>query len=154
MPKDFSWDLNFNFSKNSNKVKKLVDDMDMFELEKATFTKLYEQGDIYKGEYTGHYCKPCESFWTDSQLKDGKCPDCGRDVYEAEEEAYFFKTSKYADRLLKLYEDVPNFIQPESRKNEMIAFIKPVSYTHLDVYKRQWWRWATPCRTPTPATTA
>ena len=87
------------------------------------FKKLYEQGDIYKGCYKGHYCKPCESFWTDSQLKDGKCPDCGGDVYEAEEEAYFFKTSKYAQRLLKLYEDVPDFIQPESRKNEMIAFI-------------------------------
>ena len=88
------------------------------------FTQLYEQGDIYKSVYKGHYCKPCESFWTDSQLKDGKCPDCGREVYEAEEEAYFFRTGKYADRLLKLYEDVPDFIQPESRKNEMIAFIK------------------------------
>ena len=88
------------------------------------FTKLYEQGDIYKGEYTGHYCKPCESFWTDSQLVDGKCPDCGREVYDAHEEAYFFKTGKYADRLLKLYEENPQFIQPESRKNEMIAFIK------------------------------
>ena len=87
------------------------------------FQQLYEQGDIYKGCYKGHYCKPCESFWTDSQLVDGKCPDCGREVYEAEEEAYFFKTSKYADRLLQLYEDVPDFIQPESRKNEMIAFI-------------------------------
>ena len=88
------------------------------------FTKLYEQGDIYKGEYVGHYCKPCESFWTDSQLVDGKCPDCGREVYDAHEEAYFFKTGKYADRLLKLYEETPQFIQPESRKNEMIAFIK------------------------------
>ena len=87
------------------------------------FQKLYDQGDIYKSVYKGHYCKPCESFWTDSQLKDGKCPDCGGDVYEAEEEAYFFKTSKYAERLLKLYEDVPDFIQPETRKNEMIAFI-------------------------------
>ncbi len=87
------------------------------------FKTLYDKGDIYKGCYKGHYCKPCESFWTDSQLKDGKCPDCGGDVYEAEEEAYFFKTSKYAERLLKLYEDVPDFIQPESRKNEMIAFI-------------------------------
>lgn len=88
------------------------------------FTQLYEQGDIYKGVYKGHYCKPCESFWTDSQLVDGKCPDCGRAVYEAEEEAYFFKTGKYADRLLKLYEENPDFIQPETRKNEMIAFIK------------------------------
>ena len=88
------------------------------------FTQLYEQGDIYKGEYIGHYCKPCESFWTDSQLVDGKCPDCGREVYDAHEEAYFFKTGKYADRLLKYYEENPQFIQPESRKNEMIAFIK------------------------------
>lgn len=87
------------------------------------FKQLYEQGDIYKGCYKGHYCKPCESFWTESQLKDGKCPDCGGDVYQAEEEAYFFRTGKYAERLLKLYKDVPDFIQPESRRNEMIAFI-------------------------------
>ena len=100
-----------------------TDDYHMESCQKI-FTKLYEQGDIYKGEYIGHYCKPCESFWTDSQLVDGKCPDCGREVYEAHEEAYFFKTSKYADRLLKLYEENPQFIQPESRKNEMIAFIK------------------------------
>ena len=100
-----------------------TDDYHMESCQKI-FTKLYEQGDIYKGEYTGHYCKPCESFWTDSQLVDGKCPECGREVYEAHEEAYFFKTSKYADRLLKLYEENPQFIQPESRKNEMIAFIK------------------------------
>ena len=88
------------------------------------FTQLYEQGDIYKSTYKGHYCKPCESFWTESQLVDGKCPDCGGPVYEAEEEAYFFKTSKYADRLLQWYEDHPDFIQPATRKNEMIAFIK------------------------------
>ncbi|MCI2046459.1 MAG: methionine--tRNA ligase [Faecalibacterium sp.] len=88
------------------------------------FKKLYDQGDIYKGEYVGHYCKPCESFWTDSQLVDGKCPDCGREVYDAHEEAYFFKTSKYAARLLKYYEENPQFIQPESRKHEMIAFIE------------------------------
>ena len=89
------------------------------------FTKLYEQGDIYKGEYSGHYCKPCESFWTDSQLdENGCCPDCHRPVYEAHEEAYFFKTGKYADRLLQYYEDHPDFIQPASRRNEMIAFIK------------------------------
>ena len=100
-----------------------TDDYHMESCQKI-FTKLYEQGDIYKGEYIGHYCKPCESFWTDSQLVDGKCPDCGREVYEAHEEAYFFKTGKYADRLLKLYEENPQFIQPESRKNEMIAFIK------------------------------
>ena len=100
-----------------------TDDYHMESCQKI-FTQLYEQGDIYKGVYKGHYCKPCESFWTDSQLVDGKCPDCGREVYEAEEEAYFFKTGKYADRLLKLYEDNPEFIQPETRKNEMIAFIK------------------------------
>ena len=100
-----------------------TDDYHMESCQKI-FTKLYEQGDIYKGEYTGHYCKPCESFWTDSQLVDGKCPDCGREVYDAHEEAYFFKTGKYADRLLKYYEENPQFIQPESRKNEMIAFIK------------------------------
>ena len=88
------------------------------------FTALHDKGDIYKSTYKGMYCKPCESFWTEAQLKDGCCPDCGGPVYEAEEEAYFFKTSKYADRLLKLYEENPQFIQPESRKNEMIAFIK------------------------------
>ncbi|MEG0396158.1 MAG: class I tRNA ligase family protein, partial [Oscillospiraceae bacterium] len=69
------------------------------------FKTLYDKGDIYKSVYKGHYCKPCESFWTDSQLVDGKCPDCGREVYDAEEEAYFFRISKYADRLLKLYEE-------------------------------------------------
>ena len=90
------------------------------------FKKLYEQGDIYKGEYKGLYCTPCESFWTDSQLKDGKCPDCGREVNEVTEEAYFFKLSKYSDRLVKYYEEHPDFIEPESRKNEMINnFIKP-----------------------------
>lgn len=87
------------------------------------FKQLFDQGDIYKSCYKGHYCKPCESFWTDSQLVDGKCPDCGGDVYEAEEEAYFLKTSKYADRILQLYKENPEFIQPETRKNEMIAFI-------------------------------
>ncbi|MBR4036424.1 MAG: methionine--tRNA ligase [Oscillospiraceae bacterium] len=87
------------------------------------FKQLYDKGDIYKGFYEGMYCKPCETFWTQSQLVDGKCPDYGRDVYAAKEDAYFFKLSNYADRLLKLYEDVPNFIQPEARKNEMISFI-------------------------------
>ncbi|MBO5285340.1 MAG: methionine--tRNA ligase [Clostridia bacterium] len=90
------------------------------------FKKLYEQGDIYKGAYEGHYCTPCESFWTDSQLVDGKCPDCGRPVVKAQEEAYFFKMSKYADRLIKYYEDNPDFIVPVSRKNEMLNnFLKP-----------------------------
>ncbi len=90
------------------------------------FEKLYKQGDIYKDEYKGLYCTPCESFWTESQLVDGKCPDCGRDVSEVSEEAYFFKLSKYQDKLVKFYEDNPNFIKPDSRKNEMINnFIKP-----------------------------
>ena len=90
------------------------------------FRKLYDQGDIYKGEYVGKYCTPCESFFTDSQLVDGKCPDCGSPVQEAKEEAYFFKLSKYQDRLMKHIEQNPDFIQPESRKNEMINnFIKP-----------------------------
>ena len=84
------------------------------------FRKLYDQGDIYKGEYVGKYCTPCESFFTDSQLVDGKCPDCGRPVQEAKEEAYFFKLSKYQDRLMKHIEQNPDFIQPESRKNEMM----------------------------------
>ena len=88
------------------------------------FRALYDKGDIYKGKYEGWYCTPCESFWTETQLKDGKCPDCGREVKWDEEEAYFFRLSQYADRLLKLYEDQPDFIQPESRKNEMISFIK------------------------------
>nr|WP_320024104.1 methionine--tRNA ligase [uncultured Acetobacterium sp.] len=90
------------------------------------FKKLYDQGDIYKSNYEGWYCTPCESFWTESQLVDGNCPDCGRPVEKASEEAYFFKMSKYADDLLKHIEANPDFIQPESRKNEMINnFIKP-----------------------------
>ena len=90
------------------------------------FKKLYDQGDIYKGSYDGLYCTPCESFWTKSQLVDGCCPDCGRPVKEASEEAYFFKMSKYAPKLIKYIEDHPDFIQPEQRKNEMInTFLKP-----------------------------
>jgi len=84
------------------------------------FKKLYEKGDIYKGYYEGMYCTPCESFFTPSQLKDGKCPDCGREVHYAKEEAYFFKMSKYADRLISHIKENPEFIQPESRKNEMM----------------------------------
>lgn len=84
------------------------------------FKKLYEQGDIYKGSYEGMYCTPCESFWTQSQLVDGKCPDCGREVKPAKEEAYFFKMSKYADRLIEHINTHPEFIQPVSRKNEMM----------------------------------
>ncbi len=90
------------------------------------FKKLYDNGDIYKGEYEGLYCTPCESFWTESQLVEGNCPDCGRPVIESKEEAYFFKLSKYQDRLMKHIEENPEFIQPESRKNEMINnFLKP-----------------------------
>ncbi len=90
------------------------------------FKRLYDQGDIYKGSYEGMYCMPCESFWTESQLVDGKCPDCGREVKPAKEEAYFFKMSKYADRLIEHIETHPEFIQPVSRKNEMMNnFLKP-----------------------------
>ena len=90
------------------------------------FKKLYDQGDIYKSEYEGLYCTPCESFWTQTQLKDGCCPDCGRPVHKTKEEAYFFKMSKYQDKLMKYIEENPDFIQPESRKNEMVNnFLKP-----------------------------
>ena len=90
------------------------------------FKKLYDQGDIYKGYYEGLYCTPCESFFTETQLVDGKCPDCGREVTRTKEEAYFFKMSNYADRLMKHIEENPDFIQPESRKKEMINnFLKP-----------------------------
>jgi methionyl-tRNA synthetase len=90
------------------------------------FKVMYEKGDIYKGEYKGLYCTPCEAFWTESQLVDGKCPDCGRDVHEASEEAYFFKLSNYQDKLVEYINSHPDFIQPESRKNEMLKnFIEP-----------------------------
>lgn len=90
------------------------------------FKKLYEQGDIYKSEYEGWYCTPCESFWTQTQLVDGKCPDCGREVHKTKEEAYFFKMSKYQDKLMKYIDEHPEFIQPESRKKEMVNnFLKP-----------------------------
>ena len=95
-------------------------DKDHEEQVQKIFKKLYEQGDIYKGAYEGLYCTPCESFWTESQLVDGKCPDCGREVQPAKEEAYFFKMSKYADRLIEHINTHPEFIQPVSRKNEMM----------------------------------
>lgn len=90
------------------------------------FKQLYDQGDIYKSSYEGWYCTPCESFWTETQLKDGKCPDCGRPVEKAEEESYFFRLSKYQDRLIEYIESHPDFIQPVSRKNEMLNnFLRP-----------------------------
>ncbi len=101
-----------------------TDDYHMAGIQKI-FKKMYDNGDIYKGKYTGKYCKPCESFWTESQLKDGKCPDCGRDCVDAEEEAYFFRLSKYADRVRDLLENT-DFLEPRSRVNEMVNnFIKP-----------------------------
>lgn len=109
------------------------------EVVQKIFTQLYEQGDIYKSEYEGYYCTPCESFWTETQLQDGNCPDCGRPVKIAKEEAYFFKLSKYQDNLLRLLEENTEFLQPQSRKNEMINnFLKPgledlcVSRTSVD----------------------
>ncbi|WDV45984.1 methionine--tRNA ligase [Clostridiaceae bacterium M8S5] len=96
------------------------------EIVQTIFQKLYDKGEIYKGTYEGHYCTPCEAFWTESQLEDGKCPDCGREVILAKEEAYFFKLSKYQDRLMKLYEENPEFLEPASRRNEMLNnFLKP-----------------------------
>ena len=90
------------------------------------FERLKNQGDIYKSVYKGKYCKPCESFWTETQLVDGKCPDCGREVVDAEEEAYFFRLSKYQDRIIKLYEEHPDWLEPSSRAHEMLNnFIKP-----------------------------
>ena len=116
------WDL---MGVSYDKFIRTTDEYHEREVQKI-FKKLYEQGDIYKGSYEGWYCTPCESFWTDSQIKDGKCPDCGRPLKKAEEEAYFFKMSKYADKLLAHYNENPDFILPVSRKNEMVNnFIKP-----------------------------
>jgi methionyl-tRNA synthetase len=109
---------------SNNRFIRTTDDYHEHSVQKI-FKKLYEQGDIYKGKYVGKYCKPCESFWTETQLVDGKCPDCGRPVVDAEEEAYFFRLSKYADRIQDLLENT-DFLQPRSRVNEMINnFIKP-----------------------------
>lgn len=88
------------------------------------FMKMYEKGDIYKGEYEGWYCTPCEAFWTETQITDGKCPDCGRPVEKAKESAYFFKLSKYQDRLIELFETNPEFLQPDTRRNEMLSFAR------------------------------
>lgn len=116
------WDsLNTNY----DKFIRTTDDYHEKTVQKI-FKKLYDQGDIYKSEYQGKYCVPCESFYTESQLVDGKCPDCGREVTDSKEEAYFLKLSKYQDKLLEYYEQNPDFIKPESRKNEMINnFLKP-----------------------------
>ena len=101
-------------------------DQEHVEAVQKIFKKLYDQGDIYKSEYEGWYCTPCESFWTETQLVDGKCPDCGREVELTKEESYFFRLSKYQDRLIRHLDENPEFIQPVSRKNEMINnFIKP-----------------------------
>ncbi|MGN0369069.1 MAG: methionine--tRNA ligase [Butyrivibrio sp.] len=107
------------------------------------FKKLYDKGDIYKGHYEGMYCTPCESFFTPSQLVDGKCPDCGRECTPAKEEAYFFKMSKYADRLIKYIEDNPDFIQPESRKNEMMNNFLKAGLQDLCV-SRTSFKWGVP----------
>ena len=110
------WDL---MNTSYDKFIRTTDDYHEKQVQKI-FKKLYDKGDIYKGEYEGLYCTPCESFWTESQLVDGKCPDCGREVKKAKEEAYFFKLSKYADRLIEHINTHPEFIQPVSRKNEMM----------------------------------
>ena len=116
------WDL---VGVSYDKFIRTTDDYHEKQVQKI-FKKLYEQGDIYKGAYQGWYCTPCESFWTESQLVDGKCPDCGRPVKQAQEEAYFFKMNKYADKLMEYYDSHPEFIVPVSRKNEMVNnFLKP-----------------------------
>lgn len=116
------WDL---MNSSYDKFIRTTDDYHVEAVQKI-FKKLYDQGDIYKDVYEGWYCTPCESFWTQTQLVDGKCPDCGREVTVTKEEAYFFKMSKYQDRLMKHIEENPEFIQPESRKKEMVNnFLKP-----------------------------
>ncbi len=116
------WDL---MNTSYDKFIRTTDDYHVDSVQKI-FKKLYDKGDIYKSSYEGWYCTPCESFWTDTQLVDGKCPDCGREVHKENEEAYFFKMSKYQDALMKHIEENPEFIQPESRKKEMVNnFIKP-----------------------------
>ena len=108
-----------------DKYMRTTDDYHVEAVQKI-FEKFLKQGDIYKGEYEGWYCEPCESYFTETQLVDGKCPDCGRPVKKMKEEAYFFKMSKYVDRLLKYYDEHPDFIVPTYRKQEMINnFIKP-----------------------------
>lgn len=116
------WDI---MNTSYNKFVRTTDEIHEKQVQKI-FKKMYDQGDIYLSEYKGLYCTPCESFWTESQLIDGKCPDCGREVTEKSEEAYFFKLSKYQKKLENFLEEHPKFIQPESRRNEMLNnFIKP-----------------------------
>lgn len=129
------WDL---MNTSYDKFIRTTDDYHVETVQKI-FKKLYDQGDIYLDSYEDWYCTPCESFWTETQLVDGKCPDCGREVHKQHEEAYFFKMSKYADRLMKYIEENPDFIQPEARKKEMVNnFLKPglqdlcVSRTKID----------------------
>ena len=129
-PKEYVDEIVANFQKlwkllniSNDRFIRTTDDYHVRSVQKI-FQELYDREEIYKGKYEGWYCTPCEAFWTETQLVDGKCPDCGREVKWGEEEAYFFRLSKYADRLLDLYEREPHFIQPESRKNEMIQFIK------------------------------
>ena len=129
------WDL---MNTSYDKFIRTTDDYHVETVQKI-LKKLYDQGDIYLDSYEDWYCTPCESFWTETQLVDGKCPDCGREVHKQHEEAYFFKMSKYADRLMKYIEENPDFIQPEARKKEMINnFLKPglqdlcVSRTKID----------------------
>ena len=129
-PKEFCDELVQNFYKlweklniSYDKYIRTTDDYHEKAVQKI-FTKLYEKGEIYKSYYEGLYCTPCEAFWTESQLVDGKCPDCGREVKPAKEEAYFFKLSNYADKLLKYYEENPDFIKLDSTKAEMVGFIK------------------------------
>ena len=133
------WDL---MNTSYDKFIRTTDDYHEKQVQKI-FKKLYDKGDIYKGHYEGMYCTPCESFFTSSQLVDGKCPDCGRECTPAKEEAYFFKMSKYADRLIKHIEDHPDFIQPESRKNEMMNNFLKAGLQDLCV-SRTSFKWGVP----------
>ena len=116
------------------------------------FKRLYDKGDIYKSKYKGKYCTPCEAFWTESQLKDGKCPDCGREVQDAEEESYFFRLSKYAPRIRELL-TTTDFLQPESRVNEMVNNFIDAGLEDLAV-SRTSFSWGVPVRRITPAVCA
>ena len=133
------WDL---MNTSYDKFIRTTDDYHVKAVQKI-FKKLYDKGDIYKSEYEGLYCTPCESFFTETQLVDGKCPDCGREVTKTREEAYFFKMSKYADKLIKYIEEHPDFIHPESRKNEMINNFLKVGLQDLCV-SRTSFKWGVP----------